>query len=364
MRDISARPKRAEIDAREVDPHLISNDLAPDREKRLYIRYEGSTHTYLIVAYNGHSVPVVEDGGPSSLGPFGLLPRNRMRENACGIHRTGIRAMGRIDIHLVHLEIDDQQEKYLRPPCARKSQIIAIDGAMAKTAWANFPHLENGVATARGVNGVLHPLCVTSLWSNGRRGREHLDLPAARATPPKPEPIADIPGHGPPRRKDNSATASMPSAINSADHFPHTPVSPDACTLRARANPRRGLQPPHMPIAPELSSSSATQKASVPRKSISPTPSQLGLPEIDRPPSWGLGADTTRAPKYPNRIENPQSYAPTGTVLNAIRIPRRVPTTAPIPRVRTTIGSRRIHARRCADPCRRLLRRHPSSPYY
>ena len=230
---------------------------------------------------------------PTALGILYYYRRAGAWGNSRCILRTGIRAMGRNDIHLVPLEMGDMQETYIRPSSDRKSHVIAIDGAMAKTAGMNFPHLENGVAPTSGATGVMPPFRITSLWRNGRRGRELLDLHAAKATPSKPEPSDDIPEHGPHRFKDNIATASLHSAINSTDHRPHAPVSPNACTLRARVTPPHGRRPTAMNVAAELSSS-PSREASSPRKSISPTPSQFIFPEIDRLPPRGVGADTAR----------------------------------------------------------------------
>ena len=89
-------------------------------------------------AYNGHSVPVVEDEETKLIDKPGYNCRATTRKDACAIARTGLRAMGRNDMHLVPLQIDSIQEEYLRPPTTRKSHIIVIAGRMAKTAGVSF----------------------------------------------------------------------------------------------------------------------------------------------------------------------------------------------------------------------------------
>ena len=99
---------------------------------------------------------------------------------------------------------------------------------------------------------------------------------------PKQEPSADIPEHGHPRITRDVLPAPPPATVNSTDNRLGAPLLSKSFILRGRATPPLDVPPINMPLSPELASA---PKNDVPRKSISPTPRQLSLPEIDRPPS-------------------------------------------------------------------------------
>ena len=110
----------------------------------------------------------------------------------------------------------------------------------------------------------------------------------------KQEPIADSPENDTPQIARDVIPAP-PATVNSAVNGFGAPVSSKDCILRSRATHRRDVQPTNMPVAPELTSS---PRNALPRKSITPTPPQLSLPEIDRHPSRSGARSKTAALSY------------------------------------------------------------------
>ena len=160
--------------------------------------YEGSTDSYLVGIYNGHTVDV-ERCEAGELKRPGVFCHATSFEAASAILREGLRAMGRNDIHCVPLHMSARQESYLKPS-PRKTHIVTVGGLTASAAGIKFFLLGNGVVVSRGINGLLPPCCITGLWANTNAGRRSLSMDAAMDRPPRVVPVTTMPDHGPPVR--------------------------------------------------------------------------------------------------------------------------------------------------------------------
>ena len=168
--------------------------------------------------------------------------------------------MGRNDIHLVPLHMTERQESYLKPS-PRKTHVLTADGVTAAAAGIKFFQLGNGVVVSRGINGLIPPCCISSLWSNTNMGRRSLSIDEALAKPPIVAPVTSIPDHGPPIKIQGYNSPAPPKA-----------------RLTQRVTPPRDVEPSYFPVPPQKSASPVIQSTVRP-----PTPSQLSLPEIERP---------------------------------------------------------------------------------
>ena len=180
---IPEQPIFKDLNTEEAGLRRIANDLDDRQKKRIYIRYEGSTASYLLGVYNGHSLPV--EGGDSTriLNPWKFCHATS-RSSALNIIKTGLRAVDRGDIHVVPLAMDALQASYLRPAGERKSHIAIADGHMASHAGIAFQACENGVVTSRWLDGSTPPCCIASVWANARNRRDCLSLGAMKEDPP------------------------------------------------------------------------------------------------------------------------------------------------------------------------------------
>lgn len=159
-----------ELQCAVADLHVLANDVSPDRKNRLEIAYGGSTSSYMIGCYIGHSKPV-------ELGGNRVLTRRTTYFVHCAswpaatpILRQGLKSMGRQDIHMVPLHMNMRQEAYIRPD-ARKTNLWVIDGAIASASCITFRKLENDVIASRCLGGAILPCCITSIWIKNHPGR-------------------------------------------------------------------------------------------------------------------------------------------------------------------------------------------------
>ena len=141
-------PMFQELQTEVVDLHRVANDLGEKQKKRMYIRYEGSTASYLLGVYNGHSLPVEGEESNAISNP-GFFCHSTSLPNLLSILKTGLRAENRNDIHLAPQVMDQRQSTYLVPTGDRKTHII-IDGKMASQAGVVFAYVKTASLPRKG----------------------------------------------------------------------------------------------------------------------------------------------------------------------------------------------------------------------
>ena len=276
MQDVVAHPTMVELACTEADLHVLANDVSPDHKKRLKIAYDTTLSCYTIGCYNGHSEPVENGDDRTLIRRPTYFVHGTTWEASKSILRQGLNAQNRQEIHMVPLHMNLRQESYIRND-ARKTHLLVIDGAVASAAGITFYRLENDVIVSRGINGKIPPCCITSIWSNRANVPQCLNLEAALLAEPVETPTRNMPEHGPPLR----VRGCVPSDEVLNDEI--VPVTSKAVTLTPRKTPPRDGSASTMPELPPLSKTHVAPKTS---SANSPTPSQLSLPENERPPSW------------------------------------------------------------------------------
>ena len=188
-----------------------------------------------------------------------------------------------------------RQEAYLKPS-SKKPHVLTVGGIMAAAAGIQFFELENGVIISRGVNGLIPPCCISGVPPNTTMGRRCLDLDAAKADNPKVVPTSVLPSHGPPilvqgtRLKGNQMVPAKAKAVLTPRRKP------------PRDSPSGMCMPEVHPLSQPTTHSATTSERL--RNTRSPTPSQLSLPELERPPSWDFATvrDSPSPPIVPTRM--------------------------------------------------------------
>ena len=195
-----------------------------------------------------------------------------------------------------------RQQAYLTPSNG-KTHVLTIDGVVAGAAGIKFLELENGVIIARGIDGRIPPCCITGIWSNTNMGRRCRDSAEAKSDNPKVKPTTEMPDHGPPLVIQ---CFSRPTHVEN-------PV-PERPKTKARLT-RRVSSPHDQMNFPEPPPRTGTPTS--PRLARSPTPSQLSLPENERPPSWEesvlgeqieMGDIVDEKPEYENMRRIPDAF--------------------------------------------------------
>ena len=154
----------------DADIHLLANGVSEHKKKRLQIVYDGSTDSYQVGCYNGHSLPVTPCGGRKLINRPTHFVHGADWASATSILRHGLKSPGRQDIHLVRLHMNARQEAYIRPD-GRKPHRLVVGGAIASADGITFYKLENDVIASQGLQGSIPPFPITSIWENTRTGR-------------------------------------------------------------------------------------------------------------------------------------------------------------------------------------------------
>ena len=131
----------------------------------------------------------------------------------------------------------------------------------------------SGVVNARGINGPIPACRIASIFTNTHVGRRPLNVSAAMEDAPRSEPTTETPGHGPP-------------IIVSGHYSPPAGGEVAPATSEAKGGLLHRLAPTRE-VQPRLTPELPTKKRSppVPLSSTGHTPSQLSLPEPERPES-------------------------------------------------------------------------------
>ena len=277
LHEVIQHPKMVELSCTEADLHVLANDISDDNKKRLQIVYEGSTASYMIGCYNGHSLPVEDTDDRVLIRRPTYFVHATTWEAAKAILKEGLRAQSRQEIHMVPLQMNTRQQTYVQPS-ARKTHLLVVDGAIASAAGMTFHKLANDVIVSRGLDGKIPPCCITSIWKNKTSGPQCLNMEAALLAEPVEQETQSMPDYGPPLR----IRGCTPSDEPLEESLPVTSKAPPRLT--ARRTPPRNVTQTSIPEIPPLNK--AKQHSPVRSAATSPTPSQLSLPEHERPASW------------------------------------------------------------------------------
>ena len=162
----------------------------------MYVRYDLTTPNYLVGVYNGHTVPIAENPCATPILKHTAYCHATSWGSTVEIVKAGIRSMSGNDIRLVPLHMSARQQVYLAPSI-RKTHVVTVDGVMAAPDGIKFLEVDNGVIATRGINGLIHPCCITGIWPNTNMGRRCLSLDKAKAAPPEVAPTTEMPDLGP-----------------------------------------------------------------------------------------------------------------------------------------------------------------------
>ena len=272
----------------------ITDEKDSDNKKRFEVE---ATHDDPIArCLQGHTLPVTRVNVVFNRPHQRYLIHATDSAAAAEILRSGMKQMKhRQEFHFVELNYDSRQSKYLINISHVRSKLIwlVLDTQLAASTGYSFGKLSNGVAVSVGCpDSQINRSVFAPAWLSDT---QRVSINALLAD----EPRIVIIDH-------DASTRPSPKLL------PYR--SPDSDVSYHAKRPRSTVLSP--PI-PELSVSDYQHN--------SPTPSQLELPENERPPSWSP-ADVSPPPKKP-RPYTPSSSAVTHDAISTPKPAAFVPPT-------------------------------------
>ena len=168
---------------------------------------------------------------------------------ASEILQSGMRQMRNMEeFHFAEMEYDERQAQYITSGSNSRRVWLILDTQLAAGLGYTFSKLPNGVVLSQGIGSAIHRSVFASEWISDT---QRISIPELVSDSKKLVTVDHDDAHPPPRRTD------VPS----------------------RSEPSKRNRSPTL-------SSSINPSAVTDCQSAFPTPSQLGLPENERPASW------------------------------------------------------------------------------
>ena len=242
------------MDVAQAEIISIPHEKDIDREKRFDI--EATPDGPKILRHQGHTLPVVRKPDFRNRERHRYLIHATETEHAAEILRAGMKQMkNRQEFHFSELAYGDRQFQYI--PNSRHIHSnrvwLVLDTQLASSIGYSFTKFDNGVVVCAGVDSQIHSSVFVSAWLSGIH---RISVKELMAEGNKLVTIDHDALRPPPKRVFIQQTQESEPSIPETGKRGHSPS----------ASPRLG------PLS--VSDYQPT----------SPTPSQLGLPELERPP--------------------------------------------------------------------------------
>ena len=257
--DLARRPTFGKMHVSQAEIITISNGRDSDRKNRCDL--QATLYGPKMRCHQGHTLPVTRAPDTRTLAHQSYLKHATEPEAAAPILLSGMKQMrNRQELHFVELQYDERQSHYIvnsRHSRTRRVWLV-LDTQLAAGLGYTFRKLDNGLGVCAGHEGIIrHSVFVSACLSDTQR----ISIDELLQSGHKLVTIDQEDAHPPPKRN---------------------------ASARSDAG-QRSMSPPCLsPPIPALSVSDY--------QPTSPTPSQLELPELERPPSWSP-ADVSPPPK-------------------------------------------------------------------